>query len=144
MDLSLEEFVGSERWRPVWVNYQARQLALDVPVEDAWKGRLKGTGGLQDLLDAAPDIDGDELTERALTRLRKIDVVGVADDLDAVAARVAEVWGKPPPPPLPRSNESLLGVRDGDVTEEVRAAIVEGTAADAAIYREAGTRPRFK
>jgi hypothetical protein len=143
MDLSLEEFVSADRWRSVWVNYQARQLALDVPVEEAWQGRLAGTGGLQEVLDAEPDIDEDELTERALTRLRKIDVVGVADDLDAVAASVAELWGKPAPPLLVPSNESLVTVPPSDVTDRVRVLIEQGTAADAALYREAGTRSRL-
>jgi hypothetical protein len=143
MGLSLEEFVTSERWRAVWVNYQARQLALDVPVEDAWHGRLKGTGALQDQLDAAADVDDDELTERAVTRLRKIDVVGVADDLDAVAARVAETWGKPVPPPLPRSNESLVTVPNADVSARLRSVIEQGTVADAALYREALARSRL-
>jgi hypothetical protein len=143
MGLSLDEFVTSDRWRSAWVNYQARQLALDVPVEEAWQGRLAGTGGLQDMLDAAPDIDDDELTERALTRLRKIDVVGVADDLDAIAAGVAETWGKAAPSPLPRSNESLVTVSAADVTARVRALIEQGTVADAVLYREAGTRSRL-
>src|SRR5213078_1576758 len=93
-------------------NFQARQLAVDVPVEEAWQGSWTGT--LQELLDAAPNVDEAELIgrarERALERRTAIEFVGVTADLDGVLQRVAEFWGKPAPPALPRSNESLVTV----------------------------------
>src|SRR5205823_1524957 len=99
MELTLDEFVTAPRWRAVWTNFQARQLAVDVPVEEAWQGSWTGT--LQELLDAAPNVDEPELTERALERLTAIEFVGVTADLDGVLQRVAEFWGKSAPPALP-------------------------------------------
>ena len=138
MQLTLEEFVSSQRWRPVWVDYQARHLAVDVPVEEAWQGRHAGL--LQELVDAPLSVTVDELTERALERLDAVELVGISDDLDALVRRVAEFWGKSPPPPVPRSNESLLTVAADEVTDHVRELILEGTRADAALYQQARER----
>jgi hypothetical protein len=139
-DLTLEEFIGSEAWHPAWVDYQARQLACDVPVGEAWLGRFPAGDSLQALVDAPFTIDRVELAELATKRLAALDVVGVADDLDAVARRVAELWAKPVPAPLYRANENLAPVATSNLSSSLRDEIRRGTEVDAQLYELARER----
>lgn len=136
-DLTFEAFVRDEPWRRHWVDYQARQLASDVPVGAAWRGEWSTR--LQDSIDVfAPPFD--ELRQRALARLAAVDIVGVNDDLHAVVRAVAAVWGKPPPPALERENTSLAPLRRADVDADLIADIEAGTRADAELYAAAKER----
>jgi hypothetical protein len=137
-ELSLEEFVCSPSWRPVWVNHQTRQLAHDVPVVEAWTAGF--TDSLQELLDAEPATPDAELLPVALERLDGMELVGVTEHLDALLARIAAFWGKSPPPPLGRANESLRPVRRADVPDGLVAEIERGTQADAALHARAAER----
>ncbi|MCU1485010.1 MAG: hypothetical protein JWN67_1756 [Actinomycetia bacterium] len=132
-DLTLDAFLHDEAWHPMWRNYQARQLACDVPVGEAWLGRLPA-GTLQARIDGPITIGDDELVERATKRLATIDVVGVADDLDAVLRRVAELWQKPAPAPLDRANESLAPLRSSEVPAALLDEIRHHTEVDAHLY----------
>jgi hypothetical protein len=132
-DVTLDAFVHDEAWHPMWHDYQARQLACDVPVGEAWLGRVPA-GTLQARIDAPGTLEGDALAERAAARLETVDVVGVADDLDSVLARVAELWRKPPPPPLVRANPSLAPVRSSDVPAALLDEIRRHTQVDAHLY----------
>jgi hypothetical protein len=139
-DLTLEEFVGSDAWRPAWANYQARQLASDVPVGEAWLGRFPAGTTLQAMIDAPFTIDDAELAERSTKRLAAIEVVGVADDLDAVLQQVAELWEKPAPAALYRANASLAPVRTANLPAGLLDEIRRGTAVDAQLYELARDR----
>src|SRR5205085_2762349 len=71
--LTLDEFVTAAEWRRQWENYQARQLVVDLPIDEAWIGALPNT--LQSLLDTAPlPMGGDALLEAATARLESIDL----------------------------------------------------------------------
>jgi hypothetical protein len=139
-DLGLDEFVHDELWHPFWVDYQARQLAVDVPVEDAWLGRPIATATLQAHFDADPGLSADDLYARATQRLEKIDLVGVSDDLDQVLRAVAALWRKPPPPPAPRMNPTAAGRPATEVPDHLRAAILAGTEVDRQLYTRARER----
>lgn len=137
VDLTLETFVRDEAWRRHWVDYQARQLAAEVPVGAAWQGEWSVR--LQDAIDGcAPPFD--ELRQRALDRLAAVDIVGVNDDLHAVVRAVAAVWGKPPPPAVERENTSLAPLRRSDVEPDLIAEIEADTRADADLYAAARAR----
>ena len=138
--LTLEEFVRVDRWRAVWSDYQARQLAAEVPVGAAWRGDWPGV--LQELQDTPWTGTEAELHEQASARLASIDVVGVSNDLDAVMRRVAEVWKKDTPPPLERENTSLVPLRRAEVAADLLAEIEAGTTVDAALYAEAQERAK--
>lgn len=136
-DVTLEQFVGADEWRPSWVNYQARQLASDAPVGDAARGHFPAGATLQALVDR-PWADGDAaLDARARARLATIDVVGTVEDLDAVVGAVAAIWHKPQPAPVPRANEGLVRVRRAEVPESLLAEIRRHTAVDAALHAAA-------
>lgn len=139
--LTVEEFVGDRRWRAVWADYQARQLAADLPVDDARAGRHPGP--LQDVLDAPIAVDAGELARRAVARLAAVDIVGVTDDLDAVVRQVARRWGKPPPAPLVRTNQSPASATPERIPASLLADIAAGTEADAALYEAATERSRL-
>jgi hypothetical protein len=135
-DLTLEQFVRDDGWGWAWRNYQARQLASDAPVRDAWLGRVPA-GSLQAIVDGPLTRTDQELGDRAQQRLASIQIVGVADDLDAVVRTVADLWGKPAFS-LARENTSLAPVREApaDLLDEIRA----GTEVDAALYEAAKQR----
>jgi hypothetical protein len=138
-DLTLEEFVRSAEWQPAWRDHQAQQLASEVAVGDAWRGRLP-VGRLQAMIDAPPAVPTDELAERAVARLAAVEVVGVAEDLDPVIRTVAELWGKPAPPPLARANQSLAPVDPVEVPPELLDEIRAGTTVDARLHALARER----
>lgn len=138
--LTIEEFVHAEKWRLAWVNYQARQLAVDVPVGDAWRGTWNSV--LQALIDEPAPMPDEELRSRAFERLEAIEIVGVSDDLDAVVRTVAGLWKKDEPPPLERENTSLAPVRRSDVPPALIDELVAGTQIDAEIYERAQERAK--
>jgi hypothetical protein len=137
-DLTVEQFVRGDEWAWAWRNYQARQLASEVPVRDAWLGRVPA-GSLQAMVDGPLPFPEHELCDRAQARLAGIGIVGVADDLDAVVRKVADLWGKPPRA-LARENTSLAPLRDADVPAALLDEIRAGTAVDAALYEAAKQR----
>jgi hypothetical protein len=138
--LTLEEFVHDEQWRLQWVDYQARQLGVDVPIEDAWLGRPIGAPSLQARFDADPGLTPEDLLSRASQRLEKIDIVGVSDDLDQVLRAVAALWRKPAPAPAPRMNPTASRRPAAEVPEHLRAAILAGTEVDRVLYEQARER----
>lgn len=149
-DLTLEEFVQSDEWRRRWVDFQARWLATDVPVEDIWSGRFPGAergapperfvNAIQDLQDASIALDSDDVAEVALARLDTIELVGVTEHLDWVLEDVAAFWDVPPPPPLERANERLVAFDDAQLTDDLRTEILAGTRADAALHARSEAR----
>ncbi|MCU1374384.1 MAG: hypothetical protein JWO68_1670 [Actinomycetia bacterium] len=139
-DVTIDEWVGSDEWRPSWVNYQARQLASDVPVGHAWLGQYPEGATLQALIDAPFAVDDAALADRAAERLATIEVVGVAEDLDAVLRRVAELWQKPEPPPLRRTNVSLAPMAADRLPDALLDEIRRGTAVDAQLHQLARAR----
>jgi hypothetical protein len=134
-DLTLEDFLRRDEWRPTWVNYQARQLAVDLPVQEALHGRV---GELQPLLDGPTELD--DLSARSAARLASIELVGTTDDLDCLARQVADLWRKPAPPPLMRLNTSLAPVRE--LPAWARDEILAGTDIDQELYELARDRVR--
>jgi hypothetical protein len=138
-DVSLEAFVHDDAWAPSWRNHQARQLACDVAVGEAWLGRVPA-GTLQSRIDGPWAIDDGALATRSAERLAALAVVGVADDLDAVLRQVAELWRKPAPERLPLANPSLLRRRAGDVPAPLLDRIRRGTEVDAHLYDLARAR----
>ncbi len=105
-DLSFDEFLHSEVFDVPSGNYQARQLAHTIGVADAWityapRERNTSVGGspddphpLQSLFDSTPLLHGEEdLLRIATSNLTRIDHVGVTEDLETVARRVAPLFG---------------------------------------------------
>lgn len=81
-----------------------------------------------------------ELVERALANLRRIDFVGVSEDLGGLYARIAGPWRLPPVPTLARLNTrerrdvALVPARPATVTAAAEALIERMTALDRPVY----------
>lgn len=144
-DLTLDRFVFDEGF--TWAgNFQARFLAHDIDVANAWRTyspeeRLVATGGdrytanpLQALFERAGTGQTDEeLLAHASTNLDRIDFVGTTDDLDAAAGEVARLFGLPPVT-LGRLNQSAQRVERGDIEPRILRRIDERTAVDRELY----------
>ena len=93
--VSIEDFVGADQWRPLWENYQARYLVHEIGLSGAWSkfspveqmaGRNLSTADSQFPLQSQFDstrltMPGPDLLNAASTRLEKINLVGVTEDL---------------------------------------------------------------
>ncbi len=115
--VAIDEFLTLDGYRPLWENYQARQLVHRVGLRDAWgtfspsaRAAARGLHGpdaaypLQSLFDSTPmTLAGDELRTAALQRLATLDFVGTTDDLQLLIGHLAEFWDRPPPAPVPRA-----------------------------------------
>jgi hypothetical protein len=152
--LPLETFVCSAQWRPLWENYQSRQLVHRVGLSDAWTGfspveraadrdlsSADSTYPLQSLFDTGPlQLSGDELHSAALSRLDSIELVGTTDDLNALVARAATFWRQPVPVAVPRLRVNDHRVHQADLPWSLLGTIREGTAVDSALYGRARDR----
>jgi hypothetical protein len=151
--VSLEEFLSEERWRPLWQNYQARQLVGRIGLTDAWKAfspvtrstrRLLSASDrdfpLQSLFDSEAVLPGGDLAASALEQLDRIDLVGTTEDIDGLLERVADFWHVPVPAAAPRVRVSTDRLSAADIPTALLVAIGEGTRVDAALYRRARTR----
>jgi len=149
--IALTEFVRSDTWRPLWVNYQTRQLVHEIGLAQAWKGFSpveQGSGRtlsgadrrfpLQSLFDTGP-LEGTEreLIAAGIARLETIDLVGTTNALPALLGRVAEMWNRPPPSQVPRLRVTTARMRPEDVPISILADIRAGTAVDAVLYEHA-------
>jgi hypothetical protein len=149
--VSIEEFVSSPTYGPLWQDYQARQLVHRFGIADAWKifspvdvAADRGISGadavfpLQSLFDSTPlALEGDELRDAALERLERVDVVGTTDHLEAVVARIAAGWDRPAPESVPRARVSSSRVAVGDLSPGLLRAIRDATTVDAALHERA-------
>jgi hypothetical protein len=153
-DLTLDVFLSAPEFRPMWENYQARQLVHRIGLSDAWThfspteraadrnlSPADSSYPLQSLFDTGPmEMGGDELLSVALSRLDHIDLVGTTDEMDALAARVAAFWRQPVPRTVLRLRVNDRPIRRDDLPASVLANIRAGTAVDAALYERASTR----
>lgn len=143
-NLTLEEFVFDEN-QSFSGNHQARYLAHDVDVANAWRTyspeeRMAAIGGdrftanpLQVLFDIGPTgLADEELLRRAAARLEQVDIVGVTEQIDAAARQVADLFDLNPVS-LGRLNPSPPADRD-DIDVKVRRRIDERTAVDRELY----------
>jgi hypothetical protein len=149
--ISVEEFVWSPLYHPLWQNYQARQLVHRIGLRDAWRSfspaeqaQERGIGGpdaeypLQSLFDSTPlTLTGDALAVAALERLDSIEFVGTTERLDSLVARVAAFWHRPAPAQVPFEGASASRVEAAHLSGSLLAAVKTGTAADAALYERA-------
>jgi len=147
----LEEFVSSATWAPLWRNYQARQLAHEIGLVDAWRafsppergaGRavtsVDGDFPLQSLFDGAPlTIGDDELLARSLAHLEEMQFVGVTGELEHLVARIADYWDRPPPRQVSRLRVTSGRVGAADVPASLLRTIREGTEIDLALFEHA-------
>jgi hypothetical protein len=154
-DLTLETFVTSPRWRPLWENYQARHLVHEIdlacaPSISAYECLDEPLASLvthhshplQSLFDSVPiSVPKDELLEHAHARLDQIDIVGTTDDLQSIVCRVGALWDVPSPLLL-RHNVNRLRPRSEDVPAELIDEVRAGTAVDASLFERAVTRSR--
>jgi hypothetical protein len=142
--LTLEQFVFDENFQ-LSGNYQARQLAHDMDVTNAWRAYspeqlVSSTGGdpliahpLASMFDSGPTGQSDEeLLRNAAANLDRIDFVGTTEDLDDLAGRAATLFGLPAAP-VGRLNVSPpLPAREID--DRIRRKIEERTAVDRELY----------
>jgi hypothetical protein len=149
--VTLDEFLSAPHYRPLWQNYQARQLVHRVGLRDAWRtfspvdaAAARGLHGLnaeyplQSLFDSTPlELASEELEVAAVERLDSIDLVGTTDDLQHLMDRIACFWGRRPPAPVPRTRVSAARVTRDQLAPSLVATIRDGTAVDAAIYERA-------
>jgi hypothetical protein len=146
-NLTLDEFVSNEVYDVPSGNYQARQLAHRIGIADAWISyspvqRLRATGGdrtdypIQALFDSTPiAASDDDLLVRARRNLATIDFVGVTEDLESAADRLARLWGRPGAP-VPRLNVSPP-FDPRELTASIRKRLEARTAVDRVLYEEA-------
>lgn len=147
--LTLEEFVGSERWRPFSSNYQARCLVKRLDVRGAWLEwspveRLAALGvpvpanlplPLHALYEQAPlPFGAAELLAQARARLESVQLAGTSEHLDCLFRRVAARWGVADPPQLVRLNVSAGRPRAQELSPALLAEIEEANAVDLELY----------
>jgi hypothetical protein len=152
-DVTLDEFVSNEEFDVPSGNYQARQLAHDLDILEAWRSYspedlYAARGGdplheypLQSLFDSLPvNFSDDELLRRSTEHLDRIDYVGVTDDLDGIGSAIARLF-QVKAEPMPRLNPSPpLDPREIDI--RLRRRIDERTAVDRELYQKAQQRAR--
>lgn len=149
-DLTLDQFVSDETFQ-LSGNYQARQLAHDIDLVNAWRSYspehlVEATGAdpltalpLAALFDSGPmHLSDEELLDTASTNLAQIDFVGTTDRLDAVARRVAELFDVPPEP-VSRLNVSP-SIDHRELDGRIRRKIESRTAVDRELYELAKHR----
>jgi len=152
-NISLQEFITSDTWRPLWVNYQARQLLHEVGLAEAWSRYSPVATGSRALSEADTRFplqsrfdtgllagDDDELLAAGLIRLDSIELVGVTEAIPTLLERVTELWDRPAPVAVPRLRVSPHRADLDDVPAATLADIRAGTAVDAALYERARER----
>jgi hypothetical protein len=151
-NLTLDQFVSDETFQ-LSGNYQARQLAHDIDLANAWRSyspeqRVAATGAdpliehpLAALFDSGPlNLSDDELLRDATANMAKIDLLGTTDRLDDIAGRVAELFGVPRES-APRLNISPPTDRR-QIDERIQRKIEQRTAVDRELYELARRRAR--
>lgn len=111
-DFTLERFLDSPGFAAVTGNYQARYLAHEIGLAQAWVGfspeqRFAALGEpfppshplpLQSLFDATPlALDEEALAARAGEHLAAVEHVGVVEQVGRLVAEVAAALGRPAP-----------------------------------------------
>ena len=147
-ELTLDEFVHSEVYAVPSGNYQARQLAHTIDLDQAWIGyspmqRYLQAGGqpdqaypLQALFDSTPIFMSDEdLLKQASAHLSQIDIVGVTDHLETLTARLGGLFGAPTDA-VPRLNTTPASSHP-DVPVALRREIERRTEVDRQLYEQA-------
>jgi hypothetical protein len=150
-DLTLEQFVFDDVYLQLSGNYQARQLAHDMDLVNAWRSyspeyRAVATGAdrllehpLAALFDSGPmSISESELLRTAGANLAQLDFVGVTDRLDDMARDAARLFGASPEQ-VPYLNVSPE-VNRRDIDERILRRIEERTAVDRELYELAKRR----
>lgn len=151
--LSLEQFVFDETFDALSGNYQARQLAHDPDLANAWRTyspewMVAASGGdpmmarpMASLFDSGPiRVAGDALLKVASDHLAEIDFVGTTDDLDGVARSVAALFAMPPGSvAVPRLNVSAPFDRS-QLSAPILKRIEEKTEVDRELYQQAKLR----
>ena len=145
---TLDEFLSDRQWRPLWENYQARQLVHRIGLGEAWRTyspRQRAASRnlsaadtdypLQSLFDSTPlSIAPDELLPAALASLDRVDIVGATEDLPSVLSQVAGLWKTAAPPTMAHLRVSEKRVARSDVPGRLLALIEEGTVVDRALH----------
>jgi len=152
-DLTLDEFVSSDEFDVPSGNYQARQLAHDMDITEAWRSYspedlYRARGGeplhqypLQSLFDSVSvGFNDDELLRRATENLAQIDYVGVTEHLDTVGTAISELLGVKAEQ-MPRLNASPPS-EAREIDARIRRRIDERTAVDRQLYEAASKRSR--
>jgi len=153
--LTLEQFVTDDLYSHL-MNHQARYLAHDADVANAWRTyspeeRIAAIRAdlrfrpypLQDLFETGDTgLADEELLRRAAASLEQIDIVGVTERLDAAAEQVAGLFGLSPVS-LGRLNQSPPAERS-DIDARIRRRIDERTAVDRELYDLARRRVGIK
>lgn len=150
--LSLEQFVFDEVYE-LSGNYQARQLAHQIDLAGAWttyspEQVVISTGGdpmvehpLAALFDSGPiGLDDNALLATARANLDSIDIVGITENLDRVAAQAAAYFGQTFES-IDRLNVSPKVGRD-EISDRIRRRIDERTAIDRELYDQARRRSK--
>jgi hypothetical protein len=156
IDLTLEEFVQSPRWRPYASNFQATNLVQKIGLSDIWSRhsprdlleRLPGLPAgwhpelpVQAVFEMTPlAMSAEELRRRALDQLDRIDHVGTSDDLEALFGVLARRWGVESPPPLGRSNVGTNRSPVEQIPAELVVAINDANPVDWELYERARAR----
>lgn len=161
-DLTLEEFVSEPEWQPLHTNYHARHLIHRIDLHRAWFDyspveRLNELGAasprrlaapVQGLFEATPmRLEGAALEAAAVERLQSLEFVGVTENLDELAARVAKSFDTDPPP-IPRLQVGRRRPGARRPPPSLARQLREANAADYACYEYARgqvgikTRPR--
>jgi hypothetical protein len=152
-DLTLDEFITNDEFDVPSSNYQARQLAHDLDVKEAWRSYspehlYRARGGdpnhpypLQSLFDSVSvAFDDDELMRIASDHLAQINYVGVTEALDGVGAALAGLFGVVADD-IPRLNASPP-IEPGQIDGRIRRRIEARTEVDRALYDQARSRAR--
>jgi hypothetical protein len=152
-ELTLDSFVFGDSFEALSGNYQARQLAHDKDLVDAWRSyspeqRVAATGSdpslshpITALFDSGPlGLSDDELLRTATGNLEQIDLVGTTDDLGRVAVLAADLFGvQRKSVTVPHLNVSRPFDRS-QLSAQTRRRIEEKTAVDQELYRLARLR----
>lgn len=152
-DLTVEKFVFDTSL-PWSGNFQARYLAHDIDLANAWRSwspeqRLVLAGGDPDLRFPLQTLfengeigqTDEELLTNARRNLEQIDYVGTTDALDDLAARLASAFGFEAEK-APRLNTAPEPVDSIAMSAKVRRRLNERTAVDRELYLIAKDRAR--
>jgi hypothetical protein len=150
-DLSLDRFVTDDLFDVPSGNYQARQLAHRIGINQAWqtyspRDQVAARHGdpnqqriLQVLFDSTPvALDDEALRQASLKVLSGLDFVGVTDRLEELVQALARHVGVEADR-IPRLNASAPFDRD-DIPESIRRRIDERTGVDRELYDAARRR----
>lgn len=136
---SLEAFLDADDTRPAVNNFQARMLALETNVEDAFNALSDAQRGawvlernIETTIEAG--LTGEVLLARAIARLNTIDVVGVTERISDVAAVLCFKLGWLYPDRLDVLNVNESRMRRSCIDASTLQRLTELNSVDRALY----------